>query len=209
MSLHRKIEQLARFLKRLPGVGSRQAERFAYALLEEEDILIQNFIHDLEIARGIKHICPLSKQIFFEESSEVISPVLRDTTRNHDTILILEKQSDFDHIEKLGVYQGDYYVLGKLGIPLLDTEIIEHPHVGEMFSAWERRKEFGLPFPSEIIFGLSPMPDHDRIVEVLEPLIKEHFPGIQVTQVARGLSTGLSLEYSDSSTLKASLDGRK
>jgi recombinational DNA repair protein RecR len=53
------------------------------------------------------------------------------------------------------------------------------------------------------------MPDHDRIVEVLEPLIKEHFPGIQVTQVARGLSTGLSLEYSDSSTLKASLDGRK
>lgn len=209
MAQDKKIEQLARFLKRLPGVGTRQAERFAYALLTEDDILIDNFIKDLEIARGIKHTCPLSKELFFEQSNEILAPVLRDPSRNHGTVLLLEKQSDKDHVEKLGVYQGDYYILGRLGIPLLDTEVVEHHLVREFFAALNRRPEFNLPVPDEVIFGLSPIPDHDRIFEVLEPVIKAEFPGMAVTRVARGLSTGLSLEYSDSSTLKASLEGRK
>jgi recombination protein RecR len=202
------LDRLTLLLSELPGIGTRQARRLAFALLRKDDAYAGTFASALRDARMRMRVCPISYQCFFDDGSgEEISPIVRDSSRDHSTILIVEKDSDLEAVERTRAYQGQYFLIGQLA-PLLDTDIQEHPRVRALEVLVESKINSG-GF-HELILGLPATPEGDRtaeqIINRIQPLI--HKSPVRISVLGRGMSTGSELEYLDSGTMKAALDRR-
>ena len=121
--------------------------------------------------------------------------------------MLLEKELDMDAIEKTGSYHGLYFILGGLVPPLADkpSELIR---IRELTS----RTHASLEDESlkEIIFAL-PVTDYgDTTTEYVEKTVKQivGIDKIKLTHLARGLSSGLELEYVDKNTFSSALERR-
>ena len=112
--------------------------------------------------------------------------------------MLVEKDVDLENIEKSGVYNGRYFVLG--GTMSL-TNDKNNLRFKELFAKVKEEKY------KEIILALSANVEGENtaryIEKILEPL------KVKITHLGRGLSTGAELEYSDSETIKNALEGRK
>jgi recombination protein RecR len=122
--------------------------------------------------------------------------------------MVVEKELDLDAIEKTGSYNGLYFILGGLVPPLADkpTELIRIRELTAYIHTGIEKKSL-----SEIIFAL-PVTDYgDTTTEYIEKTVKQivGIDTIQLTHLARGLSSGLELEYVDRNTFKSALEGRE
>jgi recombination protein RecR len=121
-------------------------------------------------------------------------------------LTVVERDTDIDAIERSGMYDGLYFVLGGT-VPLLDTQDIKKLRGGQLKHLVEARAPQGL---KEIILAFAINPDGEntgRYVEtLLRPLIETHT--ISLTHLGRGLSTGSELEYADPETIKNALKNR-
>ena len=130
--------------------------------------------------------------------------------------MVLEKDSDLLNMERAGVYDGLYHILGGMIDPLEEKSLVREriKKLHERLSALPGKKsdfpgksDFEEGKASEIILALSPTKlgefTSNYITRVLEPL------KVKITRLARGLSTGVELEYADEMTLKNALDNRR
>lgn len=202
------LDRLTILLAELPGIGSRQARRLAFALLRKDEAYAGTFASALRDARMRMRVCPVSYQCFFDDGSgEDTSPLVRDPSRDHGTLLIVEKDSDLEAVERTRAYSGQYFLIGQLA-PLLDTDIKEHPRMQALEVLVETKSRSG--DLREIICGLPATPEGDRTTELV---MRQLIPLVEGTQIklstlGRGMSTGSELEYLDSGTMKAALDRR-
>jgi recombination protein RecR len=201
------FQVLINLFMKFPGIGSRQARRFAYYLLEQDTSVIQQFILALQNLKQEVAQCPDCFRFFARKTSigercEICS----DTDRDRSLLMIVEKDADLENVRKADVYTGLFFVLGGL-VPILD-EAPETKVRSRQLKAYLTRlmKEGNL---KEIIIAVSANPDGDHTANYLHELCAPfQDTGLKITELGRGLSTGSELEYSDRDTLKSAITNR-
>jgi recombination protein RecR len=134
--------------------------------------------------------------------------ICRDSRRKQHYVLVVEKEVDLQNIEGTGRYDGTYHVLGGTVNPL-DSSAPSRLHVRELFSRLERRAADGR---LELILGTSATTEGDTTALYLERTVaplRAKFPGLTISRLGRGLTTGTELEYSDEATISSALENRK
>jgi recombination protein RecR len=186
-------------LGRLPGVGARTAERYAYFLLKTNREISQNIASALEqLHDGVKN-CPATFAIM--DSSEELSPLYTDPARDKSTILVVEEPLDIYAIEHTKAFTGTYHVLGGAISPM-DGITADKLHIRELIERVEKDSA------TEIIIATNPSVEGESTAILLEKLLHEKYPELKITRLARGLPLGVSLEYADQITLASALNNR-
>ena len=190
------IEELMLFLKQLPGIGKRGAERMVMAMLEwdKTDVsaladAVQRFASD--ITR-----CPECGNC--AENGAVCS-ICSDTRRDNSTLCVVENIPQLLAVESGGSYRGKYLVLGGKLSPLDG----EH---GENLNFDLLLKQAAKPEIKEIILALSSDVEGRATMAYLAELLKDCPAAL--TRPAQGLPAGANLSYADSATVAAAFTGR-
>lgn len=186
-------------LSRLPGVGSRTAERYAYFLLKADQNVAKNIATSLEhLHDGVKS-CP--KTFALMSDSDELSPLYDDPRRDKTTVLVVEEALDIYAIENTKSYDGTYHVLGGAISPM-DGITADKLHIKELIARVEEDQV------QEIIIATNPSVEGESTAVLLEKLLHEKYPELKITRLARGLPLGISLEYADQITLSSALTNR-
>ena len=211
------IQNLIDLFAKFPGVGPRQATRFAFFLLKQGDSFVHEFQEGLAGLSYIRH-CKLCFRSIHSDatvgvkqngSDELLCPLCKDTKRDHNAIAVVEKESDMQSIEHTRAFQGLYHILDGVISPL-DPESPKRLHLRELHSRVSKLLEHN--GKTEVILATSSTTEGDTtalyIDRILTPL-KTKFPAFTITRLGRGLSLGSELEYADEITLKSALTNRK
>lgn len=186
-------------LSRLPGVGSRTAERYAYFLLKADQNVAKNIATSLErLHDGVKS-CP--KTFALMSNNDELSPLYDDPRRDKTTVLVVEEALDIYAIENTKSYDGTYHVLGGAISPM-DGITADKLHIKELIARVEEDQV------QEIIIATNPSVEGESTAVLLEKLLHEKYPELKITRLARGLPLGISLEYADQITLSSALTNR-
>ena len=186
-------------LSRLPGVGSRTAERYAYFLLKADQNVAKNIATSLErLHDGVKS-CP--KTFALMSDNDELSPLYDDPRRDKTTVLVVEEALDIYAIENTKSYDGTYHVLGGAISPM-DGITADKLHIKELIARVEEDQV------QEIIIATNPSVEGESTAVLLEKLLHEKYPELKITRLARGLPLGTSLEYADQITLSSALTNR-
>lgn len=208
-----KLEKIVEAFKKFPGIGPRQARRFAYHLLHENNsdvaelgTLISN------LKKGVL-TCPLCKRFYSEKyEGQTHCSLCLDTNRDLSTLMILSQDTDISAVEQRKIYNGLYFVIGK-NAELGTTDPFAIPRLAELKDQlvnFEQRAEV-----KEIILAMNANTEGEHTAYIIKRFIKDTIlpllgdKKIQVTLLGRGLSTGTELEYSDGETLRSALENRR
>jgi recombination protein RecR len=201
------LDKLITLFESFPGVGARQAKRFAFHVLTMNDGDVADLSRLIASIKESVVECDSCHRFFSKNGGETnLCSICSAGNREHDRLLVVERDSDIQAIERAGVYNGLYFVLGGT-VPLLRSADTERLRAGALKATVETRLKHGL---NEIILGFSINPDGEntaRFVEsVLNSLLTE--TSIKISHLGRGLSTGSELEYADAETIKNALRNR-
>jgi len=200
------LDKLITFFESFPGVGHRQAKRFAFHILTMRDT------DAAELSRLIGNLQNEVKECeschrFFAAGHSSLCSICTSPNRDHNRLLVVERDSDVQAIERAGVYDGLYFVLGGT-VPLLNKKENGKLRAGALKATVKTRLSDGL---NEVILGFSVNPDGEntaRFIEsVIEPIIDKY--DVKISHLGRGLSTGSELEYADPETIKNALKNRQ
>lgn len=200
------LDKLISYFEKFPGIGGRQARRFAFHILtlpETEAEEIARLINNLQ---GTVTECPRCHRFFAQQNTHnQMCNLCLDQNRNRSKLMVVERDSDVQSIERSGVYDGLYFVLGGT-LPLL-SENDSKLRSSALKATIDTQKNEGL---EEIILGFSVNPDGENTARYVASLLKEKITenNYTVTQLGRGLSTGSELEYADPETIKNALRNR-
>ncbi len=203
-------DRLTELFMRFPGIGPKQAKRFVYFLLREHSHYKEQLIKALEELKFTGKQCEKCYRFFGDKNVQLAKPLcsICDTeSRDQSQLMIVEKELDLDAVEKTGSYNGLYFILGGLVPPLTEkpSELIRIRELTTRIHSGIENKIL-----SEIIFAL-PVTDYgDTTTEYIEKTIKQivGIENVRLSHLARGLSSGLELEYVDKATFKNALDRR-
>lgn len=204
-------ERLAELFMRFPGIGPKQAKRFVYYLLREHSHFKEQLIKALEELKFTGKQCDMCFRYFGDKnpsSTKTRCNICEDETRDRKTLMLLEKELDMDAIEKTGSYTGVYFILGGLVPPLTEkpSEIIRIRELTARIHEGIKDETV-----AEIIFAL-PVTDYgDVTTEYIEKTVKQivGIDKVKLTHLARGLSSGLELEYVDRNTFENAFERRQ
>ena len=199
------IDSLAQLFMKFPGIGTRQSKRFVYFLLSQNPQYLDALAREIaELKKNIAQ-CTSCFRYYPQRGVSLLCSVCVEDA-DVATLLVVEKDTDFDSVRRSGSYAGRYFILGG-SIPVLEKDPASKIRIHELLARVENSATDGL---SEIILALSANPEgdftRDYIVRALSPLAGRH--GITITTLGRGLSTGTELEYSDGDTLRHALKNR-
>lgn len=190
------LENAVTELSRLPGIGRKTALRLALHLLrrDERDVtaLGESLIH---LRRDICY-CRECHNISENELCGICASPLRD----HRTVCVVENVKDVMSVENTGQYNGVYHVLGGLISPIDGIG----PDSLEINSLIERIAKGGV---DEVILALSSTMEGDTTNFYIYRRLSS-FTDLKLTQLARGMSVGNEIEYTDEVTLGRSLLNR-
>ncbi len=189
------LERLIALLSRLPSVGPKTAERYAFYLLGEHPSYIRELssaISELPEKIGRCSVC-------CTVSEQSPCSMCADTNRDGTTLCIVADSRDLYMIEDTNLYKGYYFVLNGTintveGISPADIRIKE---------LVDRIKDLK---PREVILALDPTLEGETTALYLTKLIKPS--NIKITRLAKGLPSGANIEYADELTLGNALKFR-
>jgi recombination protein RecR len=192
-SLRRLMDMLAK----LPGVGSRSAERMAFHILKGSR---DNALALAEAIRAVKDQIRHCS-ICFNLTETDPCGICGDANRDHGVICVVEQPKDLLQLESTGIYNGTYHVLlGRLAA-------LEDIHPGDLTipQLIERVKKGGV---REIILATNPTMEGDGTALFLQKELAAAAPDITISRLARGLPAGAQIEYSNKAILADALTGR-
>lgn len=195
------IDELARALTRLPGIGPRQGKRFVYYLLAApatERAKLAELIASL--GKDVRQ-CPECLR-FYNGSAAKVCNYCSDHTRDDALLMLVEKDQDLAAVERAGTYRGRYFVLGGV-LTLSGKGAIREK---ELLRVIEKRLKNSL---KEVVLALSATSEGEHTADRVRVLLAPHRDHLRISELGRGLATGSELEYSDAETLRAALTNRK
>jgi recombination protein RecR len=191
-TVNKLIEELAR----LPGIGSKTAERLAFHILKSKPA------DALALAQAISDVKTKIKQCktCFNFAETENCPICSDTRRDKTQICVVEQPKDVIVLEKTGQCKWVYHVLGGHIAPLDGIE----PADLTIDKLIERVKAGGVV---EIIMATNPNMVGDGTSLYISSLLKG--TGVKITRLARGIATGSTLEYANSRMLSDAITARQ
>lgn len=188
------FQKLIDMYEKLPGVGNKTAQRYAFALLD----LSQDEIDDcIKAYQGLKSIKRCEVCGFLSDDN--ICPICKDDTREKNTIMVVGYPQDLMAIEKTNTYKGMYHVLNGL----LSSSKGVFPEDLNIDKLLKRINEN----IKEVIIATSPTMDGEMTALYLDKILKEK--NVLVTRLAHGLPMGANLDYADELTLIKAMSNRK
>lgn len=194
------LEKLIDELGRLPGVGSRTAERYAYFLLKADQHIntsLSTAIHDIH---SLVKTCPITFALI--DANEEVSPLYSDPDRDKTLIAVVEEPLDIVALERTGMFKGTYHVLGGAISPI-DGVGPEQLHIPELI------KRLSDDNVKEVIIATNASVEGESTALFLQRHIKDAGVEIEISRLARGIPVGVDLEYADQITLTHALEGRR
>ena len=188
-------------LAKLPGLGKKSATRLAlYFLRQSQDEV--NSLADLltEVKEQIK-FCSICHNFTDQDPC----PRCQDPRRDNTLLCIVETPGDLLAIEALGLFHGQYHVLGGALAPLSGIGP-DDLKIFELFERLDKASQTAQPI-KEILMATGSSPEGESTLSFLLPKLKER--GLAVTRLARGVPIGVDLEYVDGATLKQALECRR
>ena len=187
-------------LGRLPGVGVRTAERYAYFLLRADPHTASKLAGAMtQLHANVKH-CPVTFALI--DASQDVSPLYTDSERDKQTIAVVEEPLDIVALERTGQFKGTYHVLGGAISPI-DGIGPEQLHIPELL---ERIKKDDV---KELIIATNASVEGESTALFLQRYINDAGLSVIMSRLARGIPVGVDLEYADQITLTHALEGRR
>jgi recombination protein RecR len=203
------LDKLIAHFERFPGTGLRQARRFAFHVLTLKPDQITELASLITSLQQSVVECNTCHRFFSESGlSQNTCSICRDQNRDQSKLLIVARDTDIEAIERSGVYDGVYFILGGTVSLLANPKDEQRVRSGALKALVTSRLEANLL--KEIILGFAINADGEntgRFVEnLLSPLLTT--TPVTITHLGRGLSTGSELEYADAETIKSALQNR-
>ena len=189
-----QISALIEELSKLPGIGSKSAQRLAFHIINMPQEQVKALTDAITSAKNNVRYC---KECYTLTDDE-LCPICKSQKRDHKTIMVVENTRDLAAYEKTGQYNGVYHVLHGAISPMLGIG----PNDIKLKELMERlRGDI-----DEVIIATNSSLEGETTAVYISKLIKP--TGIKVTRIASGVPVGGDLEYVDSVTLLKALEGR-
>lgn len=190
----KQISKLIEELSRLPGIGTKSAQRLAFHIINMQGDQVENLVSVIKDAKENVRYC---KECFTLTDQE-LCPICGSDKRDKKQIMVVENPRDLAAYEKTQKYEGVYHVLHgaispMLGIGPADIKLKELMH--------RLQQEV-----SEVIIATNSSLEGETTAMYISKLIKP--TGIKVSRIASGVPVGGDLEYIDEVTLLRALEGR-
>jgi len=183
-------------LQKLPGIGPKSAQRLAFYLLGTSRKAIDELASAMVQVKERMRYCSVCFNITDVDPCAICS----DTSRDEATLCVVAEPKDLVAIERSGVYNGKYHVLGGVISPLDGIEP-DSLRIKELLARLESNKI------KELVLAINPTTEGEATSFYLTRLIKPL--GLKLTRIAFGLPVGADMDYADPATLSKSLEGRR
>lgn len=197
--MSRFAEPMARLieeLKKLPGIGSKNAQRLAFHILRSSEADAETLADAVRNLKAKLHLCSVCNNITDVEPCVYCS----SPTRNQRLICVVEEPTNIAAIEKTRHYNGSYHVLHGSLSPLHGVGP-EHLRIESL----TRRVDAGEV--DEIIVATNPTVEGEATALYISQMVKR--PNVKVTRIATGIPAGSDIEYADEVTMMKAMEGRR
>ena len=190
------LAKLINELSKLPGIGTKSAQRLAFHILSLEDAEAERLAEAITCAKREMKYCSLCGNLTDEDPCAICS----DPARRDDVICVVESPRDVMAMERIKEFNGLYHVLHGVISPMegIGPEDINLKSLIQRLQANDVK---------ELIIATNPNIEGEATAMYIARLIKP--AGIKVTRIAHGIPVGGDLEYADKVTLLKSLEGRR
>ena len=192
-----QIEPIARLINefsKLPSVGKKTAERYAYHIIKSSDEDVRNFVNSIYSVKEKIKFCEICGN-YTEQS-----PCRICKTRTKKVICVVKEPKDAMAIEKTGSFNGQYHILHGTINPIAGIGPNEI-RIKELLSRISDGET------EEVIIATNPDVEGEATALYISKLLKPF--NIKVSRIAQGISMGSELEYADEVTLSKALSDRK
>jgi recombination protein RecR len=193
------VQRLVTELSKLPGIGSRTAQRLAFHILRssgEDAGALAAAIVEVKEKIGLCEVC-------FNLTDEARCRICEDPRRDQGLICVVEEPSDVIPMERTHEYHGVYHVLGGALSPIdgVDPEDLK---MAELFARVDSPQAV-----REIVLATNPTTTGEATALYVAEELRARAPQVTVTRLASGLPVGSDLEYADEVTLGKAFAGRR
>ena len=194
--LSESVTELIAQLAKLPGIGRKSAERLAYHLLRVNKSEALAFADAIRNVRENVRYC----SVCFNLAESEICAICEDTRRDQSTLCIVEQPRDLMSLEPAGVFRGLYHVLLGRIAPLEGIG----PEQLTIDALVDRVRAGGI---KEVIMATNPTVEGDGTALHISNLLGNY--DVTITRLARGITTGSILEFTNKEILADAIAGRQ
>lgn len=191
------LEELINYLKKLPGVGEKTAERLSLALINLNSDDLDNFATIIKSLPNNLRKCNICGHLTDNE----ICNICDNLSRNKNIICVVEDYKSVFMFERVGSYKGVYHVLDGLISPI-DGITPDDINIGSLISKVKDSQE-----NTEIILALKPSIEGETTTLYIKKLLEKY--NVKVSRLSYGIPMGVEIDYLDSLTLERALKDRK
>jgi len=197
------MSRLIEELRKLPGIGTKSAQRLAFHVLRSSDEDARALAHAIEQLKQHLRLCSICNNITdVDPCTYCASP-----TRDQRLICVLEEPTNIATIEKTRAYNGVYHILHGTLSPVNGVSP-EQLRIANLLT-----RAAGLSSdpaePAEIILATSPTTEGEATANYLAAELHRAYPTLPVTRIATGVPAGSDIEYADEVTISRAMEHRR
>ena len=189
------LQKLLDELERLPGVGSKMAQRIAYWMMNTDSETVLRLADAIVEVKNTVRFCDRC----FNYAEDELCEICRSNTRDGSVICVVAEPRDIAAIERTGAFTGVYHVLGGELAPI-DGIGPDQLHIAELL------RRLGSEDVKEVILATNPSVEGETTAAYIARLAKPL--GVTATRLASGMPVGGELDYVDEVTLSRAIEAR-
>ena len=190
------IEDLIKKLNRLPGIGSKTAQRLAYHIIGLDESEVINLTDSIIAAKRNTVECSICMNYADSDPCDICS----NKSRDDSIVCVVESPKDVEAMERSHSFHGKYHVLHGVISPLKGKS----PDDVKVKELIDRVKKGNI---KEIIVATNPTVDGDATATYIKNILSDY--DITVSRIGYGLPVGGDLEYYDEITIQTAMENRR